>query len=176
MILVPFYLLELLSLFIMKKVEAYTDGSSLGNPGPGGYGAILVFVADDGTEHVRELSQGFKFTTNGRMEIMGVLAVLEALNQPCDITITSDSKYVVDSFEKNWLESWAKKGWKKADKKPVLNQDLWKKIIELKSKHNVTMNWVKGHAGHPMNERCDELARQAAASENLPEDAGYVKG
>ena len=160
----------------MKKVQAYTDGSSLGNPGPGGYGAVLIFVAADGTEHVKELSQGFKFTTNGRMEIMGVLAVLQALNQPCDVTITSDSKYVVDSFEKHWLEGWQKKGWKKADKKPVLNQDLWKQIVELKSKHNVHMKWVKGHAGHPMNERCDELARNAAAAKNLPDDVGYVKG
>ena len=158
----------------MKKVEAYTDGSSLGNPGPGGYGAVLVFVDAEGVEHKRELSQGYKLTTNSRMEIAGVVAVLEALNQPCEVTITSDSKYVVDSIEKHWLDSWIRRGWVKSDKNPVLNQDLWKRVVDLKAKHRLKMKWVKGHAGHPMNERCDELARSAASKSNLPNDEGYI--
>ncbi len=157
----------------MKKVQAYTDGSSLGNPGPGGFGAILTFVDSNDVEHVREISQGYQLTTNSRMEIMGVLAVLKALKQPCEVTITSDSKYVVDAFEKKWLDSWSKRGWKKADKKPVLNQDLWKQIIKLRDEHFVHMKWVKGHAGHPMNERCDELARTAASKDDLLVDEGY---
>lgn len=157
----------------MKKVQAYTDGSSLGNPGPGGFGAILVFIDSENVEHKKEISKGYRLTTNSRMEIMGVLAVLNALKEPCDVTITSDSKYVVDAFEKNWLDSWMKRGWKKTDKKPVLNQDLWKRIVELRKPHAVHMRWVKGHAGHPMNERCDELAKLAASSGDLLVDEGY---
>ena len=157
----------------MKKVQAWTDGSSLGNPGPGGYGAVLLFIDEEGCEHQRELSGGFKRTTNSRMEIMGVVATLEALKESVSITITSDSKYVVDAISKGWLDSWVKRGWKKADKKKVLNKDLWQRVLDLRSKHDLEMKWVKGHAGHPMNERCDELAKQAAMGENLPEDLGY---
>ena len=159
---------------IVKKVDAWTDGSSLGNPGPGGYGAVLVFEDAAGERHEKRLSGGFKRTTNSRMEIMGVVAALEALKEPVVITITSDSKYVVDALSKGWLNSWVKRGWKKADKKPVLNRDLWERVLELKARHELHMKWVKGHAGHPMNELCDELARMAASSPDLPKDPGYT--
>lgn len=157
----------------MKKVKAYTDGSSLGNPGPGGYGVVLTYVDGAGEEHVREFSGGFKKTTNSRMEIMGVVVALESLKEPVVITITSDSKYVVDALSKGWLDSWVKTGWKKSDKKPVLNRDLWERVLDLKTPHKLEMKWVKGHAGHPMNERCDFLAKEAASKQNLCEDEGY---
>lgn len=159
----------------MKKVTAYTDGSSLGNPGPGGYGAILQFTDAEGTTHEKELSRGYEVTTNNRMEIMGVLAVLEALNEPVDITITTDSQYVAKAFSEHWLDSWKKRGWKKADKKPVLNVDLWKQVDELRKPHKVTLVWTKGHAGHEFNERCDILAKEAAVGERLSIDKGYIQ-
>lgn len=159
----------------MKKVEAFTDGSSLGNPGPGGYGAILRFTDSIGKVHEKELSEGFSRTTNGRMEIMGVIAVLEALKEPCDVTITSDAQYVVNAFEKHWIDSWKKNGWKKSNKKPVLNVDLWKKVDKLRLTHKVKLNWIKGHAGYEMNERCDVLAKKAASKLNLLKDTGYEK-
>ncbi|MDO4842155.1 MAG: ribonuclease HI [Phoenicibacter congonensis] len=157
----------------MKKVIAYSDGSSLGNPGPGGYGAILQYTDSEGVLHEAELSRGYKSTTNNRMELMGVVAILEALKQPCEVSITTDSQYVVNAFEKHWIESWMAKGWKKADKKPVLNSDLWKRLVELRKKHKVEFKWIKGHAGYEMNERCDQLAKAAASSGNLLDDNGY---
>jgi len=154
------------------KVEIFTDGSSRGNPGPGGYGAILRYVDTKGNVHERELSAGFRMTTNNRMELMGAIAALEALLKPCDVTLTSDSRYLIDAFEKGWIEAWQKKGWKKADKKPVLNQDLWQRLLKAMEPHSVTFIWVEGHAGHPENERCDRLATQAADNGPYLEDEG----
>ena len=134
-------------------VEIFTDGACSGNPGPGGYGAILRVG-----EHVKELSGGEANTTNNRMELMGVIAALSALKYPCDVVLTTDSKYVVDSVTKGWAKGWKAKGWIKSDKKPALNVDLWEKLLDLLEVHNVKFVWVKGHAGHPENERCDELA------------------
>ena len=140
-------------LFGIKHVEIFTDGACSGNPGPGGYGVILRFG-----EHIKELSGGAPDTTNNRMELTGVIVALSALKEPCKVTLTTDSKYVVDSVTKGWVYGWKKKGWIKSDKKPALNVDLWEQLLPLLEKHEVTFNWVKGHAGHPENERCDELA------------------
>lgn len=137
----------------MKKVEIFTDGACSGNPGPGGWGAILRC---NGTE--KEISGGEKDTTNNRMELTGVIEALKALKFPCDVTITTDSKYVYDSITKGWVYKWKENGWRKPDKKPALNPDLWEKLLELVKTHDVTIEWVKGHAGHPENERCDRLA------------------
>ena len=134
-------------------VEIFTDGACSGNPGPGGYGAILRVG-----EHVKEISGGEANTTNNRMELMGVITALSALKYPCDVVLTTDSKYVVDSVTKGWARGWKAKGWIKSDKKPALNVDLWEKLLDLLDVHNVKFVWVKGHAGHPENERCDELA------------------
>lgn len=153
------------------KVSIYTDGSARGNPdGPGGYGTVLQYVDAKGELHERELSAGYKKTTNNRMELMAVIVGLEALNRPCQVELYSDSKYVIDAFEKNWVDSWLRNGWKNSQKKPVKNIDLWKRLLEAKSKHQVHFNWVKGHAGHPENERCDKLATSAADGGNLLDD------
>jgi len=134
-------------------VEIFTDGACSGNPGPGGYGAILKAGGK-----VKEISGGAKDTTNNRMELMGVIEALSLLKYPCDVVLTTDSKYIVDSVTKGWAVSWKKKGWIKSDKKPALNSDLWERLLALLDIHNVRFVWVKGHAGHPENERCDELA------------------
>lgn len=144
------------------KVIVYTDGASRGNPGHGGYGAVLRYTAPSGKEHVLELSRGYERTTNNRMEIMGVVAALEALNRPCEVEVHSDSQYVVNAFNKHWIDGWQKRGWKTAAKKPVKNPDLWKRLLAAKRPHKVEFIWVKGHAGHTFNERCDELATTAA--------------
>ena len=137
----------------MKKVEIYTDGACRGNPGVGGWGAVLKYGAFE-----REISGGEASTTNNRMELTAVIEALSLLKEPCHVTLTSDSKYVIDAIEKGWLDSWRKKGWKMADGKAVLNVDLWEKIVELLSVHKVEFVWVHGHTGHKYNERCDELA------------------
>lgn len=137
----------------MKKVTVYTDGACSGNPGPGGYCAILVY---EGREKC--VSGGEKETTNNRMELSAVIAGLSALKEPCEVEIVSDSKYVVDAIEKGWLKSWMTKGWKKADRSPVQNVDLWKRLVELLGRHQVGFTWIRGHAGHPYNERCDAIA------------------
>jgi ribonuclease HI len=134
-------------------VEIFTDGACSGNPGPGGYGVILRACG-----RVKELSGGEKETTNNRMELSGVIAGLSALKYPCDVTLTTDSKYVVDGISKGWALTWRRNGWRKSDKTPALNSDLWEKLLELNEIHNVEYVWVKGHDGHPENERCDELA------------------
>ena len=136
-----------------KRVEIFTDGACSGNPGPGGYGAILKYG-----EHIKELSGGEEQTTNNRMELTAVIVALSALKEPCLVILTTDSKYVVDGIEKGWAKSWRENGWIKKDKKPALNPDLWGKLLDLLEIHEVNFNWVKGHAGHPENERCDELA------------------
>ena len=137
----------------MKTVEIYTDGACSGNPGPGGWGAILRY---NGIE--KELSGGEAQTTNNRMELTGVIAALSALKEPCTVELYSDSKYVIDALEKGWAVSWREKGWKKADKKPALNPDLWEKLLELTEKHEMRYHWVKGHADNEFNNRCDKLA------------------
>ena len=138
----------------MKKyVEMFTDGACSGNPGPGGWGVVLRFGA-----HEKELSGGEKNTTNNRMELTAVIEGLLALKTPCIVELTTDSRYVADGIDKGWAQSWKKNGWRKADKKPALNPDLWQKLLHLLKVHDVTIIWVKGHAGHPENERCDQLA------------------
>jgi ribonuclease HI len=153
------------------KVTIYTDGSARGNPdGPGGYGAIVVYIDSKGTTHTREYSAGYKKTTNNRMELMAAIVGLEALTKPCQVELYSDSQYLVKAFNEHWLESWIKKGWKRGSNEPVKNIDLWKRLLKAKEPHQVTFIWVKGHAGHPMNERCDELATSAADGDNLLDD------
>lgn len=137
----------------MKFVEIFSDGACSGNPGPGGYGAILRC---DGRE--KELSGGEAHTTNNRMELTGVITALEALKFPCKVVVTTDSKYVVDGITKGWAVSWRRRGWKKGDGKPALNPDLWGRLLELLEIHEVEFRWIKGHAGHEENERCDRLA------------------
>jgi ribonuclease HI len=143
----------------MKHVDIYTDGACRGNPGKGGWGAILVYG-----EREKELCGGERETTNNRMELSAVIAALSALREPCEITLTSDSKYVVDAVTKGWVESWRRNGWRKADKSPALNVDLWEQLLPLLARHSVRFVWVRGHNGHPYNERCDVLATTFADS------------
>ena len=137
----------------MKKIEIFTDGACSGNPGPGGWGAVLRFGP-----YEKELSGGAKATTNNRMELLAVITALEALKEPCQVTLTTDSKYVADAIAKGWLTSWQKKNWRLAGGGPVKIDDVWKQLVPLLEKHQVHFCWVKGHAGHPENERCDALA------------------
>lgn len=141
----------------MKQVEIFTDGACRGNPGPGGWGAILRYSGRE-----KEISGGAADTTNNRMELSGVIEALRLLKEPCEVILCSDSKYVCDAIAKGWAKSWQRNGWRKADKKPALNADLWESLLELLERHRVTVNWVKGHAGYPENERCDRLAVAAA--------------
>ncbi|MBP3375687.1 MAG: ribonuclease HI [Clostridia bacterium] len=143
----------------MKKVDIYTDGACRNNPGRGGWGAILVY---NGIE--KELSGGEALTTNNRMELSAVIAALSALTESCEVKLTTDSQYVVNAIEKGWLDSWQRNGWKKSDKSPVQNVDLWEKLILLLDTHKVGFVWVRGHNGHPYNERCDTLATKFADS------------
>ncbi|MBE6931902.1 MAG: ribonuclease HI [Ruminococcaceae bacterium] len=136
-----------------KTVTIYTDGACSGNPGPGGWGAILRYGA-----HEKELSGGHPETTNNRMELTAVIRALEALKEPCRVELYTDSRYIVDAIEKGWLHSWQKNGWRKADKKPALNVDLWQQILELFATHEVQLHWVRGHAENEYNNRCDALA------------------
>lgn len=147
------------------KVTMYTDGSCLGNPGPGGYGAVLVYG-----DKRRELSQGYSDTTNNRMELLAVIRGLETLTRACEVELWTDSKYVQQAITKGWLKNWQRNGWKTAAKKPVKNQDLWQQLMPQLERHQVDFRWVKGHSGHPENERCDELARTAASSSDLLPD------
>lgn len=155
----------------MKRVIIHTDGSCLRNPGPGGWAAVLTHPESSAR---RELSGGFRRTTNNRMEIMAVIAALEALKEPCAVDVYTDSQYVRNAVEKGWLASWQAKNWVKADKKPVLNVDLWQRLAPLLARHKVHLHWLRGHAGHAENERCDELARAFAARPDLPPDTGFV--
>ena len=139
-----------------KHLEIFTDGACSGNPGPGGWGAILRY---QGIE--KEISGSDSNTTNNRMELTAIIEALSCLKEPCDVTLTTDSKYASDGIIKGWAASWKRNGWKKSDKKPALNSDLWEKILELLEIHKVKIVWVKGHAGHPENERCDTLATTA---------------
>lgn len=159
----------------LQKVVIYTDGASRGNPGPGGYGAVLLFEDASGELHTKELSCGYKQTTNNRMELMAVIVALETLKRPCSVEIHSDSKYVVSAFEEGWIESWQARGWKTADKKPVKNLQLWQRLLVALEPHELHWFWVKGHAGDTYNERADELACQGAdglSGELLEDDFG----
>ncbi|HAT3809625.1 TPA: ribonuclease HI [Morganella morganii] len=148
------------------KVEIFTDGSCLGNPGPGGYGALLRYKG-----HEKTLSEGFFLTTNNRMELLAAIVALETLKRPCDIVLTTDSQYVRQGITQ-WIHNWKRRGWRKADKSPVVNVDLWQRLDAAITRHQIDWQWVKGHAGHPENERCDELARAAAESPSQ-NDTGY---
>lgn len=152
----------------MKKIDIYTDGACSGNPGAGGYGIVMLYKGAR-----KELSQGYRVTTNNRMEMLAVIKALECLKEPCQVTLYSDSKYVVDSITKGWVYGWKKRGWIKSDKKKALNVDLWERFLPLLEKHQVEFVWVKGHAENVENERCDELARGAIASGELLEDENY---
>lgn len=153
----------------LKEVEIFTDGACSGNPGPGGYGAILLYG-----KFRRETSGGYRQTTNNRMELLGAIAALRLLKEPCKVILYSDSSYLVNAISKNWLKNWKARNWIKSDKEPVLNRDLWQMLDELLSVHQVTFKWVKGHASNVNNNRCDELARAAAANkEKWLEDAGF---
>lgn len=150
------------------NVTIYTDGSCLGNPGPGGWACIF-----NCNGQIREISGGYKLTTNNRMELMGVINALQYLKEPCNVTIITDSRYVHDAIMKKWLDGWKKRNWSTADKKSVKNKDLWLKLDELLKKHTVRFDWVKAHNGQIENERCDYLAKEAAKKVNLPVDEGY---
>lgn len=156
------------------EVKIYSDGSSRGNPGAGGYGTILTFIDANGILHEKEFSQGFRLTTNNRMELLGAIIGLENLKFPCNVTIQSDSKYLVDAFNQHWIEGWISKNWKLNTKNPVKNIDLWKRLLKAIERHDVEFVWIKGHAGHHYNEKCDQLATSAADdSENLVDDEGF---
>lgn len=155
------------------KVTLYTDGSARGNPdGPGGYGAVLQFVDKQGTLHEKEMSAGYVKTTNNRMELMAAIVGLETLNRPCQVDLYSDSKYLVDAFNQHWIDSWVKNNWSRPKTGPVKNSDLWKRLLAAMENHEVKFFWVKGHDGHPENERCDRLATAAADGTNLLVDPG----
>ena len=151
----------------MKTVHIYTDGSCLGNPGPGGYGVVIEYG-----EHRKELAEGYRLTTNNRMEMLAAIKALEALKQPCKVILTSDSQYLKQGIE-SWIHNWKRNGWRTAARKPVKNADLWQALDAAVQRHQIKWEWVKGHAGHPQNERCDELARVAASGSKLKEDSGY---
>lgn len=157
----------------MQHVDIYSDGSSRGNPGPGGYGTVLRFRDEAGVAHEKELSCGYAHTTNNRMELLGAIVGLEALKRPCEVTLYTDSQYVVNAFEQHWIDGWIQKGWKNAQKQPVKNKDLWQRLLAAKKQHDVTFVWVKGHAGHKENERCDTLATLAADGASLCKDEGF---
>ena len=151
-----------------KKVTIYTDGACLGNPGPGGYGVVLLFGG-----HRKELSGGFRLTTNNRMELLAVIVGLRALKERCSVTVYSDSQYVVNTIEKGWAARWRANGWKRNKKEKAINADLWAELLDLCDKHQVKMVWVRGHSGVKENERCDELSVAAANQKGLPRDEGY---
>ena len=155
----------------IPKVELYTDGAARGNPdGPGGYGFVLRFTDSKGGLHEAEGSRGYVKTTNNRMELMAAIAGLEKLERPCEITLYSDSQYLIKAFNEHWIDSWIKKGWKRGKNEPVKNVDLWKRLLEAAKPHKITYVWVKGHAENPLNERCDFLATSAADGDELFED------
>jgi len=152
---------------MQKEVEIFTDGSCLGNPGPGGYGAVLKYK-----DNTKELSQGYQLTTNNRMEMLATIVALKSLKEACQVTLTTDSQYVRQGITQ-WITKWQKNNWRTASKQPVKNVDLWKQLHEQNQRHKVNWQWVKGHSGHPENERCDDLARQAAEGSDLLQDIGY---
>ncbi|WWP00608.1 MAG: ribonuclease HI [Candidatus Dasytiphilus stammeri] len=152
---------------MFKKVKIFTDGSCIGNPGPGGYAAILRYK-----NYEKLFSAGFYFTTNNRMELMAVIIALEALNQPCEVDLSTDSQYVRLGIQ-SWIHNWKKTSWNTTNNNPVKNVELWQRLIKISNYHNIQWNWIKSHSGHLENEKCNELARQAAKSPHL-KDAGYI--
>ena len=155
----------------MMYVKLFSDGSARGNPeGPGGYGTVLQFTDAAGVLHEKEISGGYRKTTNNRMELMGCIAGFEALNRPCRVDVFSDSKYLTDAFNQHWIENWVEHDWKRGKSGPVKNPDLWKRLLRAMEPHEVAFHWVKGHAGHPENERCDRLATSAADGTDRKED------
>ncbi|WP_404339396.1 ribonuclease HI [Pseudoalteromonas mariniglutinosa] len=152
---------------MQKTVEIYTDGSCLGNPGPGGYGIFMIYNG-----HEKKLSQGYKLTTNNRMEMLAAIVALETLTRPCTITLTTDSQYVKQGIE-SWIANWKQRNWQTSAKKPVKNVDLWQRLDSACQRHTVNWQWVKGHSGHKYNEIVDDLAREAASSQSLLDDEGY---
>jgi ribonuclease HI len=154
----------------MKKITAFTDGACSGNPGPGGYGVILRY-----SNHEKELSGGFRKTTNNRMELMAAIVALESLREPCEVAMVTDSQYVVHAVEKGWLHAWKAKGWRKSGKGKVCNIDLWERLLAQLFKHKVSFTWIRGHAGHAENERCDALAVAASLAPQRPEDIEHSK-
>ena len=154
----------------MKSVHIFTDGGSFGNPGPGGYGVVMKY-----RRHTKELSGAFARTTNNRMEIMAAIKGLQELTERCKVTLYSDSQYLVNAFSKGWVFNWEKRNWTKSNREKVKNIDLWKILLSLCSRHEVEFSWVKGHAGHKENERCDYLCKQAAEKPDLPADEGYLE-
>ena len=154
--------------YIRNKVIIYTDGACLGNPGPGGYGAVLLY-----NDHRKELSGGFRLTTNNRMEIMAAIVALTALKRSCEVTLYTDSQYVVNALTKGWAERWRANGWKRNKKEKALNCDLWEQLLNLCRRHKIEFVWVRGHNDNRENELCDLLASEAAQGQNLPPDTGY---
>jgi len=152
----------------LKNVMIYTDGGCLGNPGPGGYGVVLLYGG-----HRKELSGGYRLTTNNRMEIMAAIAGLQALRGRCAVTLYTDSQYLANAITQGWAKRWRANGWKRNKADRALNPDLWQELLDLCDKHQVTVIWIKGHAGTPENERCDVLSREAAQRPDLPQDRGY---
>ncbi len=152
----------------LKRVTLYTDGACIRNPGPGGYGVVLLYG-----NHRKELSGGYRLTTNNRMELTAAIQGLAALKESCDTQLFSDSEYLVNAIEKGWARRWRANGWYRQNKKMAENRDLWEELLRLCERHKVRFEWIRGHAGHMENERCDELAVQAARLSNLPVDKGY---
>lgn len=154
----------------MKQVVIYTDGACKGNPGPGAYAAVML-----AGEHRKELAAGYRLTTNNRMELLAAISALELLNKPCKVELHSDSKYLVQAINDNWISGWQKKGWVNAKKEPVKNQDLWRRLLTVMEPHEISWHWVKGHAGNKENERCDKLANEAVMDDDLLEDDGFTQ-
>jgi ribonuclease HI len=154
----------------MKHVTIYTDGGCIKNPGPGGYGTVLIYGS-----HRKELSGGFRSTTNNRMEIYAAIAGLESIKEPCQVTLYSDSQYLVNAIQKGWARRWRANGWRRSNKEKAINPDLWERLLKLCEMHTVRFEWVRGHAGQIENERCDQLAGTAARSSHLAIDEGYEK-
>ena len=151
-------------------VLAFSDGGALGNPGPGGYGVVLKYGGA-----TKELAAGFRHTTNNRMELLGAIVALESLKRRCRVILTTDSRYVIDGISEGWAEKWRANGWRRGKRGKALNPDLWIRLLDAVSRHDVTFKWVRGHTGHPENERCDKLANEAAQGTNLAADAEYEK-
>ncbi len=154
----------------MKKVVIHTDGACKGNPGPGAYAAVLVCG-----KHRKEISAGYRLTTNNRMELRGAIAALKLLTESCHVELHSDSKYLIQAITEKWLAGWQRRGWVTAGKQPVKNQDLWQELMAAMAPHQIDWRWVKGHAGHQENERCDQLANQAVVARDLQEDHGFQR-
>jgi ribonuclease HI len=152
------------------QVTIYTDGGALGNPGPGGYGVVMLY-----NQHRKELSGGYRLTTNNRMELMAAISALEKLKSPCDVVLYTDSRYVADSINLGWAKRWRANGWRKNKTEKALNPDLWERLLDLLEQHRVRVVWVKGHAGNPENERCDQLSVAAARQPDLPADEVYER-